>query len=277
MPTSRKSTFLPLKVNDELRAITMSCESFDSAVMMSSEMPSAKYSCSGSPLMLANGRTAIDAAGLADNDEARSRASDIGRPDPRGEDSQWPCDILERLFPQVDELDFDTPAHVVVRRTRDGDASGLGDALEPRRDIDAVAKHVVPVDQDVAEMNADPVHDVVGPRRLRVALGHLFLHRERAFDGGDDRGELDQHPVAHRLEESPAVRRDDRRRRLAPLTHRFRRPRLVLAHHARIADDVGGEDRGQLAGGAHRADVTLSAGRIAGRPCPRARSARGGS
>ena len=32
----------------------------DSAVMISSTIPSAKYSCSGSPLRLAKGRTAID-------------------------------------------------------------------------------------------------------------------------------------------------------------------------------------------------------------------------
>src|SRR4029077_7349353 len=32
----------------------------DSAVMISSTMPSAKYSCSGSPLILAKGSTAID-------------------------------------------------------------------------------------------------------------------------------------------------------------------------------------------------------------------------
>src|ERR1700738_4077180 len=32
----------------------------ESAVMISSTMPSAKYSCSGSPLMLAKGSTAID-------------------------------------------------------------------------------------------------------------------------------------------------------------------------------------------------------------------------
>ena len=32
----------------------------DSAVVMSSTIPSAKYSCSGSPLMFWNGRTAID-------------------------------------------------------------------------------------------------------------------------------------------------------------------------------------------------------------------------
>jgi hypothetical protein len=33
-------------VKDELRAMTKSCGSFDSEVIMSSEMPSAKYSCS---------------------------------------------------------------------------------------------------------------------------------------------------------------------------------------------------------------------------------------
>ena len=46
-------------MNDELRAITKNQRSFDSAVMMSSLMPSEKYSCSGSPLMLVNGSTAM--------------------------------------------------------------------------------------------------------------------------------------------------------------------------------------------------------------------------
>jgi hypothetical protein len=42
---------LTFEVNDELRAITNSDLKRDSAVMMSSTIPSAKYSCSGSPLM----------------------------------------------------------------------------------------------------------------------------------------------------------------------------------------------------------------------------------
>ncbi len=40
-------------------------------------------------------------------------------------------------------------------------------------------------------------------------------------------------------------------RRLAMLADRPRRPRLVLAHEARVADDVGGEDRGKLPGFRH--------------------------
>ena len=39
--------------------------------------------------------------------------------------------------------------------------------------------------------------------------------------------------------------------RLAPLAHRLRRASLVLAHEPRIANDVGGEDRGEPAGGGH--------------------------
>jgi len=52
----------------ELRAMTNSQRMRDSAVMISSTMPSAKYSCSGSPLILAKGSTAID--GLSGNGSA---------------------------------------------------------------------------------------------------------------------------------------------------------------------------------------------------------------
>ena len=40
----------------------------DSAVMISSVIPSLKYSCSGSPDMLANGRTAME--GLSESERA---------------------------------------------------------------------------------------------------------------------------------------------------------------------------------------------------------------
>src|SRR3972149_6237331 len=73
-PTSRTSTGLPLYVKVELRAITSRPESLDRSVMMSSVMPSLKYSCSASPLMFWNGGTARDedSAGVADALQAGS-------------------------------------------------------------------------------------------------------------------------------------------------------------------------------------------------------------
>ena len=44
----------------ELRAMTSRSEILDRSVMMSSLMPSLKYSCSADPLMFSNGRTAIE-------------------------------------------------------------------------------------------------------------------------------------------------------------------------------------------------------------------------
>ena len=46
-------------MKEELRAITKNQRSLDSAVIMSSLMPSEKYSCSVSPLMLMNESTAM--------------------------------------------------------------------------------------------------------------------------------------------------------------------------------------------------------------------------
>ena len=84
-----------------------------------------------------------------------------------------------------------------------------------------------------------------------VALDHQLLDRDGAFDGGDDRGKFQQQPVAHRLDDATAEVRHDRPRGLAMLAHRQRRPRLVLAHQPRIADDVDGHDRGEAAGRGH--------------------------
>src|SRR5262249_4679683 len=72
----------PLNENADVRAATCSPGSCASALMISSEMPSEKYSFSASPLMLANGNTAIDLAlgrggGAADCRERLSTNFDI--------------------------------------------------------------------------------------------------------------------------------------------------------------------------------------------------------
>jgi hypothetical protein len=156
------------------------------------------------------------------------------------------------------KLSLDPPAHMLVRCARNGNAAGFGDAFQPRGDVNAVAKDILAFDQDIAEVDANPVEDPLPLGRAFVAGGHLPLHRHGAFDRRDHGREFDEHPVAHRLEDSPAVRGDDRPSGLAPLAHRLGGSGLVLAHHARVADDIGGKDRGELAGGRHD-QRTLSA------------------
>jgi hypothetical protein len=64
-----------LKVNDELRAMTKSERNRESSVMMSSVMPSEKYSCSGSSLMLVKGSTAMDGLSGSASGSARPVAA----------------------------------------------------------------------------------------------------------------------------------------------------------------------------------------------------------
>src|SRR5215470_327367 len=91
----------------------------DRSVMMSSLMPSEKYSCSASPDMLVNGKMAIDAVGTFGNGFSDAFVDDRGN----------------------------------------ANAAGLGQRLETGGDVDAVAVNVVAFDDDVAEIDADPQHD----------------------------------------------------------------------------------------------------------------------
>ena len=179
----------------------------------------------------------------------RGRRAFRARPDRI--DTHRPRDVLEVLVAEIDEIRIDLAAHVVIGRARDQNAARLANPLQPRRDVDAVAENVVALDQHVAEIDADAVDDALGFGRPGVALDHQLLDRNRAFDGGDDRRKLQQQAVARRLDDAPADACYDWARRLAMLPNAKRRPRLVLAHESRVADDVGGEDRGEAAGRGH--------------------------
>ena len=126
----------------------------DSAVMMSSAMPSAKYSWSGSSLMLSNGSTAID--GLSGNGERRRLRVGI---ESQPIDADRLGDVLELLLTGVFErgvdLAFDLPVGVLGHRH----AARLGDRFDPRRDVDAVAEQVAFVGDHVADVDADPECD----------------------------------------------------------------------------------------------------------------------
>src|SRR5215831_10113770 len=114
-PTCFTSTAWPLYVKLELRAMTNSQRMRLSAVMISSTMPSAKYSCSGSPLILAKGSTAID--GLSGSGGAVvADPVDPDRPD----------NVLDLLLAEILEDKEQPVAHVVVDRIGDEHPAGVG-------------------------------------------------------------------------------------------------------------------------------------------------------
>ena len=138
----------------------------ESAVMISSTMPSAKYSCSGSPLMFWNGSTAMD--GLSGSASRRCqvpaemfaarRGVELASRKCRKRASARRCSsgsAGRRSSKTKSTLPRIWPMSVIG----DAHAARLGYPFEPRRDVDAVAEDVVIVDDDVADVDTDPEFD----------------------------------------------------------------------------------------------------------------------
>ena len=200
--------------------------------MMSSVSPSARRPLAASPPRLTNGSTAIDGFDVATTGSGRSRPEMIGaeaerrsRDDQRRRDRKTKpprdrpfarrrrrggsakpdgiaphraLDVLDLLLADEIERQAELSLHVIVGGAGDQHAAGLAELLEPRGDVDGVAEHVVAVDDDVAEIDADAEHEQARRRGIRLRVGELLLDGDGAGDRVDHRAELDQHAVAHR-------------------------------------------------------------------------------
>ena len=127
--------------------MTNSERTADSAVVMSSTMPSAKYSCSGSPLMFWNGNTTSD--GLSGSGKFYRRhaeevarlifgtiAAFIGSQHKR---LNRPRDVFKLSVSELFEYEIETPVHMVAHRSRDAHGAWRAFRLEPCRHIHRVA------------------------------------------------------------------------------------------------------------------------------------------
>ena len=80
--------------------------------------------------------------------------------------------FLSSLLAEIVEGESDLAAAPACTRLRDADAARLGDAFQPRGDVDAVAEDVVALDDDVADIDADAEFDArsAAPAALRSAM-----------------------------------------------------------------------------------------------------------
>src|SRR5262249_15935070 len=125
-------------------------------------------------------------------------------------------------------------------------ASGIGELLQPRGDIDAFPIAVFALDDHLAEIDPDTDIDATILLDRGVALGHAALQCNRAFDRIDHAAELSQKTIAHELEYAAVVVDDFRFEEVLSVgPERLERSGLVLLHQAAVADHIGGEDSGK--------------------------------
>ena len=120
-------------------------------------------------------------------------------------------DVLDPLLAHRREGELEPLAQLLAHLAGDADPARLGQALQPRGDVHAVAVDVpVGLVDDVAQVDADPEADALVLGHRRLALGHALLDRDRAGDRIDDAGELDKAAVAHELDDAAVVLGDER-------------------------------------------------------------------
>jgi hypothetical protein len=134
-------------------------------------------------------------------------------------------------------IDFATNLPVSI--VGNADPAGLRDAFEARGDIDAVAKDIVVVDDNIADVNADAKLDPIVLGSICILLGHAALNFDGASRCIDGTGKLDQHAVAGRLDDASAMLSyfgiDEC---FSERLEMSKRALLVGSHQAAIASDI---------------------------------------
>ena len=91
---------------------------------------------------------------------------------------------------------------------RNANAARLRNALKARRYVNAVAKDVVAINDDVADIDANPELDLLARRRIGISFRHPALNIDGATNRIDRACELYQRAMARGLDDAAAILRD---------------------------------------------------------------------
>ena len=125
-------------------------------------------------------------------------------------------DVLQALLAGVDEVGRHLALHLPPCVLGDRNAAGFGDAFDPRRDVDAVAKDVLALDDDIADVDPDPDPDRIDFGATGIVLAKLSLDFDSASDGVHGARELHQRAVADELDDTARMAGDCRIDQLTP-------------------------------------------------------------
>ena len=145
---------------------------------------------------------------------------------------------------------FELVADLLVDVRGDADAAGLGQPLEPRRHIHAVAVDVASLDDHLADVDPEAEIDALSGGGAGIALCHAALYLERAADRIHYARELGEKAVARGLDDAPAMLADlgfDELPKMAlePGVGAL----LVRSHQPGVARHVGGQHGRKLSRG----------------------------
>ena len=112
--------------------------------------------------------------------------------------------VLEALGAEILEIEIDLVGDLLVDDFRYIDTAGLGQRLDPRRNVDAVAEDVAFLGDDVAEIDPDPHRDALFLGQRLVRLRDRVAQSGRAARRRDDVVEVSEDYLGGLLEDVSA-------------------------------------------------------------------------
>ena len=157
--------------------------------------------------------------------------------------------FLSWVLAEIADREIEPPLHLPIGLLGEADRARLGDAFQPRGDIDAVAHQIaVGLLDHVAEMDADAKLDAASWRQAGVALDHAVLNFDRAAHRVDHAAKLDDEPIARPLDDAAVAGRDGRVDQVAAQRPQPRESALLVGPgEPAVADNIGDQDRSDFA------------------------------
>ena len=155
-------------------------------------------------------------------------------------DAHRPCDILEVLIAEIGEQGLHPTIHLLMNDIRSADAARLRNAFKARRYVDPIAKDIVAINNNVADIDANTELDLLVRRYFGISLWHGALNLDGTTNRIDRACKLHQRAVARSLDDAAAMLRDLRIDDLAPVRLKCREgPFLINPHQSAISGDIG--------------------------------------
>src|SRR3954447_21850202 len=156
-------------------------------------------------------------------------------------------DVFDALLTAILEGESQAVAYLLAHRSRDADTARLCQAFQARRDVHRIAEKIPVLDDYVAEVDPDTKQDAPVFRDTGIALDHSLLGLDGPAHRLDRAGEFDQQAVAGGLDDAATVPGKTRVDQIAPACFEpGERSFLIRPHQARIAGDIGGNNRNEL-------------------------------
>src|SRR6202011_45976 len=111
----------------------------------------------------------------------------------------WPLDVLQLDLANARQGLRDFVVYLIEHLLCDRDPPRIGQWLDPRGDVHAVAHNVVAAAQDIAQVNANSNLQLSVCRSTQVASGQRLLEFDGAIHRGHRAGKLNEKAVAYRF------------------------------------------------------------------------------